>query len=106
MRVACDESIYYGAPMRWMRTARDAQGLTLDQLAEATGIDRATLNRYELGRQAPSFDRGLLVARVLGVSLDSIARGESDTGRAACALPGNDKAPLAVSGKSSASGAK
>jgi transcriptional regulator with XRE-family HTH domain len=85
--------------MRWMRTARDAQGLTLDQLAEATGIDRATLNRYELGRQAPSFERGMLVARVLGVSLDSIARGETDgsaTGRGKNLADVNSPAPTAA----------
>lgn len=63
--------------MRRMRQLREASGLTLAELAEQTGINPFTLGRYERGTQAPSVDRGLLVARALGVSLDYLAGEDS-----------------------------
>lgn len=56
--------------MDWIKDAREAQGLTLVELSKRTGIDVGSLSRYENGRRDPSFRRALLVARVLGVSLD------------------------------------
>lgn len=58
----------------WMRTPgetlrdlRHERGLTLDDLARRTGIAKATLSRYENGRQAPSVDVFFALGRGLGV---------------------------------------
>lgn len=63
-----------------MRETRTRRGLSLTALEGLTGIDASTLSRYETGKQAPSVERGFLVARALGVSLESLvdsARGDS-----------------------------
>src|ERR687894_530600 len=52
-----------------VRTARQRQGLTLDALAAAAGISRATLSNLERGEHSPSLTAATNVARSLGVSL-------------------------------------
>ena len=52
-----------------VRTARQRQGLTLDALAAAAGISRATLSNLERGEHSPSLTAATNVARALGVSL-------------------------------------
>jgi transcriptional regulator with XRE-family HTH domain len=52
-----------------VREARSQQGLTLDELAAAAGISRATLSNLERGEQSPSLNAATDVARALGVSL-------------------------------------
>jgi transcriptional regulator with XRE-family HTH domain len=97
--------------MQRMRDTRHRRGLSLSALEELTGIGASVLSRYESGKIVPSVEKGRLVARALGVSLDFLVGDEQHvpnaaTGEPACALPPiNDQAPLAVSGKSSASGA-
>ena len=52
-----------------VREARTRQGMTLDELAAASGISRATLSNIERGEHSPSLTRATDVARTLGVSL-------------------------------------
>jgi transcriptional regulator with XRE-family HTH domain len=52
-----------------VRTARQRQGLTLDALAAAAGISRATLSNLERGEHSPSLTAATNVARALRVSL-------------------------------------
>lgn len=52
-----------------VRAARLRQGLTLDALALAAGISRATLSNIERGEHSPSLNAATDVARTLGVSL-------------------------------------
>ncbi len=52
-----------------VRTARQRQGLTLDALATAAGISRATLSNLERGEHSPSLTAATNVARALRVSL-------------------------------------
>ena len=52
-----------------MRAARQRQGLTLDALAAAAGISRATLSNLERGEHSPSLTAATNVARALRVSL-------------------------------------
>ncbi|MEO6087309.1 MAG: helix-turn-helix transcriptional regulator [Umezawaea sp.] len=40
---------------------------TQEQLAEASGFDRKTINRIENGRHSPSLDRVFVLAIALGV---------------------------------------
>lgn len=59
-------SLRFGARVR---EARSQQGLTLDELASAAGISRATLSNLERGEHSPSLNAATDVARALGVSL-------------------------------------
>src|SRR5215218_2883216 len=52
-----------------VRAARQRQGLTLDALAAAAGISRATLSNLERGEHSPSLTAATNVARALRVSL-------------------------------------
>jgi transcriptional regulator with XRE-family HTH domain len=59
-------TIRFGAKVRM---ARQRQGLTLDALAAAAGISRATLSNLERGEHSPSLTAATNVAGALGVSL-------------------------------------
>ena len=52
-----------------VREARSRQGLTLEELAAAAGVSRATLSNLERGEHSPSLNAATDVARALGVSL-------------------------------------
>src|SRR5919107_6040399 len=52
-----------------VREARSQQGLTLEELAAAAGISRATLSNLERGEHSPSLNAATNVARALRVSL-------------------------------------
>ncbi|MDQ2651845.1 MAG: XRE family transcriptional regulator [Chloroflexota bacterium] len=52
-----------------VRDARSRQGLTLEELASAAGVSRATLSNLERGEHSPSLNAATDVARALGVSL-------------------------------------
>jgi transcriptional regulator with XRE-family HTH domain len=52
-----------------VRAERLRQGLTLDALAAAAGVSRATLSNIERGEHSPSLNAATDVARTLGVSL-------------------------------------
>lgn len=54
--------------MRNLKQIRKRQGLSLAGLSKLTDIHPTALARYEAGKRAPSFERGLLVASKLGVS--------------------------------------
>jgi transcriptional regulator with XRE-family HTH domain len=59
-------AIRFGARVR---SARQRQGLTLDALAAAAGISRASLSNLERGEHSPSLTAATNVARALRVSL-------------------------------------
>jgi transcriptional regulator with XRE-family HTH domain len=52
-----------------VRAERMRLGMTLDDLAAASGISRATLSNIERGEHSPSLTKATDVARTLGVSL-------------------------------------
>lgn len=76
--------------MQRMRDTRQRKGLSLSAVEELTGIAASTLSRYENGKVVPSVEKGRLVARALGVSLDFLVGDEhvpnAATGVAVCAL--------------------
>lgn len=63
-----------------IRRVRERRGLSIDQVAEATFLDRKTVIRTELGRHAASIDNLLLIAHTLGVPLSNLVRQEADEG--------------------------
>ncbi|GAB3209728.1 hypothetical protein GCM10027294_25300 [Marinactinospora endophytica] len=50
-----------------IRAVREIRGLTLEQLAERVGVDRSTLNNWELEHHRPARHRLERIARALGV---------------------------------------
>jgi transcriptional regulator with XRE-family HTH domain len=68
-----------------LRTARDRAGLTLDQLAEATGLSKAHLSRLESSERQPSIAALLDLSATLGVQVN-VLLGED-----------RDGAPLSIS---------
>ena len=72
-----------------LRSARELRGLTLDQLAERSGLSKAHLSRLESGERQPSIAALLDLAGVLGVRVSSML-GE-DIGSAPIALHGPDE---------------
>lgn len=55
-----------------VRAERTRQSLTLDTLASAAGVSRATLSNIERGEHNPSLNAATDVARALGVSLSQL----------------------------------
>ncbi|MDP9314425.1 MAG: helix-turn-helix domain-containing protein [Chloroflexota bacterium] len=52
-----------------LRNARLAQGITQDELAQAPGVDRVTISRYEGGKRAIALPTLMDVSAYLGVPL-------------------------------------
>ena len=58
---------------RKLRLARIRARLTITETAERAGITRPNLSAYERSAKRPSWDTIVAIARVLDVSLDSLA---------------------------------
>lgn len=57
---------------RRIRAAREAKGLSQAEAAREAGIPGHSLWRYEDGRVAPDLENLARVARVLGVTMESL----------------------------------
>jgi len=55
-----------------VKELRDARGWTQQQLADAVGVSRQSINSIERNRYVPSLDLALKFARVFAVSTDEI----------------------------------
>lgn len=55
-----------------LRAARLKRSLTLEALAELTGISASTLSRMEAGKRAPNLELLIPVTRALRISLDDL----------------------------------
>lgn len=55
---------------------RKGQKMTQNELADATGINRKTLSRYEAGDMLPSADKLLVLAEFFGVRVDWLLGGK------------------------------
>jgi transcriptional regulator with XRE-family HTH domain len=62
-----------------IREIREELGLTLDKLAEKTGISKGFLSDVETGKRDISSEYLLKIADVMGASLDYLLRGESSS---------------------------
>ena len=56
-----------------LRNARTNKGMTMQQLAEASGISASTIYNYEAGNAEPTFLNLCCIAQVLNLSLDYLA---------------------------------
>ncbi len=59
-----------------LRQLRLSRGLTLDQLAEISGINRGTIHRIELNQVSPRLDTLELLCRALGTDLPGLFAGQ------------------------------
>ena len=55
-----------------LMVARHDARLTQDQLAEASGIDKGSIARYETGSVTPGLDKAYALAVACGVTLDDL----------------------------------
>jgi len=55
-----------------VKELRDAQGWTQQQLAEAVGVSRQSVNSIERNRYVPSLELALAFARVFAIPTDDI----------------------------------
>ena len=55
-----------------IRVERTRARMTQQDLAEATGIDTATISKYEKGITTPGIDKAFAIVRALGCTLDDI----------------------------------
>jgi putative transcriptional regulator len=55
-----------------VKELRDVRGWTQQQLADAVGVSRQSINSIERNRYVPSLELALTFGRVFGVSTDDI----------------------------------
>ena len=53
-----------------IKTLRKTRGMTQFQLADALGVERASISNYETGRRFPHLQQLEQIAKILGVSLE------------------------------------
>ncbi len=58
---------------RALKVERAKKGWTQDDLARESGVAANTIARYESGRNMPSLDVAVKMARALGCSVDELA---------------------------------
>lgn len=82
-----------------LRAARQAKGLTLEEVAGRSAMSVSTLSRLESGKRQASLELLVPVTRQLGISLDDLVRSETSdprVRRAAVRRNGMIVAPLAL----------
>lgn len=63
-----------GNVLNRVRELREAKGWTQQQLADAVGVSRQSINSIERDRYVPSLELALTFARVFGLPTDAIFR--------------------------------
>jgi putative transcriptional regulator len=61
-----------------VKELRTARGWTQEQLAQATGVSRQSINSIERNRYVPSLELALVFARVFATSTDEIFQLENE----------------------------
>uniref|UniRef100_UPI00313BC172 helix-turn-helix domain-containing protein n=1 Tax=Inquilinus sp. OTU3971 TaxID=3043855 RepID=UPI00313BC172 len=64
-----------------VRTTREKENLTLEQLAKLSGVSRAMLSKIERGEKSPTIGIAKQIAHALGASFSSLVGDESPTRR-------------------------
>ena len=57
---------------------RKAKGLSQEKLAEALGVSRQAVSKWEGGQATPDADKLLAISAYFGVSLDALLKGAED----------------------------
>jgi len=61
-----------------IREIREQRNITQSELAEALGVSKSVISKYETGRLEPSISRLQKIAEVLGVSVETLLRDKTD----------------------------
>lgn len=61
-----------------IRERRMEKKMTLEELANRSGISRVSLNRYELGQRIPNVVIAQKIANVLDCTIEELLAGKSD----------------------------
>lgn len=69
-----------------LRSARNALGLTQDELADRLDVTKSALSAWENNREKPTFDKLPKIRAKLKISLDELV----------CAVPANDSAKVRI----------
>lgn len=56
-----------------LMVARKDKRMNQDELAQASGVDKNSIARYETGGTTPGLDKAFALACALGVSIDQLA---------------------------------
>ena len=56
---------------------RKQHGLSQDSLAEAVGVSRQSVSKWELNASVPDLDKLMRLSEVFGVTLDELVKGAS-----------------------------
>ncbi len=73
---------------------RREKGLSQQELAEALGVSRQTISKWETGVTVPTTENLTYLSRVLGVSMDELMHGGEPAAEAEDAAPEGGPAPL------------
>ena len=60
-----------------IQATRQAAGLTQEQLAEAVGVSRQTVTKWESGETSPDLEHAAALADALGCTVDALANFDS-----------------------------
>lgn len=71
---------------------RKSRGESQEQLAEALGVSRQAISKWETGAAVPETDKLLLISRRFGVTVDSLLKDEEDPTAPAVATAAADDA--------------
>lgn len=58
-----------------IKAARECRGMTQQELADASGVSRSSIARYEIGAKTPSIASTYKLAKALDVPFEELARG-------------------------------
>ena len=58
--------------MNGVKRLREAAGIKQWELANAVGVDRSTISKWEIGVQFPRTDKLTLIAKVLKCTVDQL----------------------------------
>lgn len=76
-----------------IQSYRKKNGLSQEQLAEALGVSRQAVSKWELNDAQPDLDKVLALARLFQVSTDTLLGNESPEPEAPAAVPPRAKRP-------------
>lgn len=75
-RKEVDTSTYAGKLAVRLRALREKKGLTVDELADQSGVSRTTIFNWECADHSPINEDFIKISSILGIKLPKIISGE------------------------------
>ena len=70
----------YGDVLKVIRKIRKQRHMTLEELAEKSGVSRVNINRYELGSHEPKVSAAIKIAKALDCSVEELMEEPASAG--------------------------